>query len=156
MLPEIPDNDDRCWARDCTDPGTNAGGLCFVHWHRVRHWVESGRPLDGHIFDLLGLRLNVLEESGGACLRAAGRCDLVICRYHLQDASHGKPITGSETCALKLVEDDLTLEELGDLIGCTRERIRQVENNALRHLGIACERAGIPLERVIKRRDRAA
>ena len=78
------------------------------------------------------------------CRQARRPCLYVSCRYHLYlDVN---PITGSiklnfpdldvkdleETCALDVAErGGITLEEVGDIMNLTRERIRQVEVSGL-------------------------
>lgn len=127
MLPEIPDNDSGvCWARGCGDPaGGIHTGLCFVHNQRIRSHLQEGREITAHVFDLLGLRLNVLEETGGACLRASGPCDLRICRYHLDDAGTETAREHqdlSEPCAVKLAGNGtLTLMVSGFFEGDPRK-----------------------------------
>ncbi len=50
------------------------------------------------------------------------------CRYHLLDAT-------KETCALDVADlGGVTLDEIGTLFGLTRERIRQIEEKAVRKL----------------------
>lgn len=53
-------------------------------------------------------------------------CRWITCRYHL---SHSE----KASCALDVADEGgLTLEEVGELMGVTRERIRQIEEIALR------------------------
>jgi hypothetical protein len=81
------------------------------------------------------------------CREAARPCLYVSCRYHLYlDVN---PVTGSikinfpgkeawelqDTCALDVAErGGITLEEVGDIMNLTRERIRQVEMTGLTKL----------------------
>lgn len=82
------------------------------------------------------------------CLDGIRPCPYVACRHHLfLDVD---PRSGSirlnypdkqvwdldESCALDLAHDgkELTLEEVGEIIGVTRERIRQIENIALKRM----------------------
>ena len=52
-----------------------------------------------------------------------------MCRYAVTTA------TGEVVCALDIADQGgLTLEEIGELMGPTRERIRQIEAKALRKL----------------------
>jgi hypothetical protein len=94
--------------------------------------MTEERPFSGRTFDLLGMRLNVLQESSGACVRAPGPCDLRLCRFHLDDAAGVRPVSGDDTCAIRLAErGPLTLEDIAVRFGLTRERVRQVEVSAL-------------------------
>ena len=81
------------------------------------------------------------------CLRKERPCLFVSCKHHLYlDVN---PETGSiklnfpdmevwelqETCALDVAErGGLTLEEVGEILNLTRERIRQVEAAGLKRL----------------------
>lgn len=64
-------------------------------------------------------------------------CRQTGCRYHLDhDRGRGTARTSDETCSLDLAErGGMTLEEVGDVLGITRERIRQIEAKALTKLG---------------------
>jgi hypothetical protein len=92
-----------------------------------------------------------------AVCKAAGRpCPYVSCKYHLYlDVN---PETGSiklnfphlevwemgETCALDVAErGGITLEEVGEIMNLTRERIRQVEVRGLLKLKLAAAAGGI-------------
>jgi hypothetical protein len=74
-------------------------------------------------------------------------CLFVSCRYHLYldvDPSSGSVRLNfpdqevwelEETCALDLAEaGTVTLDHIGELLGVTRERVRQIEQGALRRL----------------------
>ena len=86
----------------------------------------------------------------GECVDGVRPCPWLACRHHLAiDVAFGRvhvnhPLDDLEdlahTCALDVVEDcgPLTLAEVGEVIGVTRERVRQLEARALRRL-----RAGI-------------
>lgn len=138
MLPEIPDNESgRCWAPGCEAKIrglASSTGLCSVHDRKT-----AGQP-PGKVFDVLGMRLNVLQMSGGACLEGDAPCDLQICRYHLDDYGAGwnhqprGPLP--EPCAIKLAnEGPQTLQAIADALCLTRERVRQLENLALWKVG---------------------
>lgn len=59
-----------------------------------------------------------------------GRCRRSGCRYHERDARDG--------CALTEASGGPhSLQEIGHILGVTRERIRQIECEALRHLSEA-------------------
>lgn len=84
----------------------------------------------------------------GDCEHDARPCPLVSCRYHLyleiSQAGHIKlNHPGLEvwelgqTCALDVAESNgegLALEDVGDLLNLTRERVRQLETVALEKL----------------------
>ena len=81
------------------------------------------------------------------CVNGIRPCPFVTCKHHLYlDVN---PDTGSiklnfpelevwemdETCALDVADrGGITLEEVGDILNLTRERIRQVEVKGLEHL----------------------
>jgi hypothetical protein len=82
------------------------------------------------------------------CLAAARPCPWVSCRYHLfLDVSHdtgtiklnfpGKEIWELEhTCALDIADEgEATFEQIGGLLNLTRERIRQMTNEAVEVIG---------------------
>ncbi len=86
-------------------------------------------------------------KTRGDCEQGQRPCPFMSCRYHLfLDVS---PTTGAikmnfpdldfdeikDTCALDRADDGgLALEEVGEVMNCTRERIRQIETTALRRV----------------------
>lgn len=143
------DDTPTCWAPGCQAPGRGgqARGLCLSHALRTKYWwsqhdASCGKDCphkpDGRLFDAIGLRLNVFQETGGACMVAStGPCETTICRHHVDDSpQRGTQLTQTETCALKLAErDGMTLQEVADhLGGITRERVRQIETAAIKRL----------------------
>ncbi|MEX1362046.1 MAG: sigma factor-like helix-turn-helix DNA-binding protein [Nannocystaceae bacterium] len=83
----------------------------------------------------------------GECANVARPCPYVSCKYHLYIDVN--PATGSikvnfpdrevwelkESCALDVAnQGGITLEEVGDILNLTRERIRQVEVRGLMKL----------------------
>ena len=70
-------------------------------------------------------RLAPMPATRGECERVVRPCPYVTCRYNMDGVKF--------SCALDAVEafpDGMTLEEVGDEFGVTRERIRQIENKA--------------------------
>jgi hypothetical protein len=81
----------------------------------------------------------------GDCQGGARPCRYVACKYHLQHDVN--PSTGSikvnfpeikamtETCALDVADrGGALLDEVGQVMNLTRERVRQIEESALRKL----------------------
>ncbi|HEX2676331.1 MAG TPA: sigma factor-like helix-turn-helix DNA-binding protein [Polyangiales bacterium] len=83
----------------------------------------------------------------GDCVDGPRPCPFVSCRYHL--ALDVNPQSGSlqhnfadleldqmpETCSLDVSSRGVhTLEDVGFLLNLTRERVRQLEEKALRHM----------------------
>ncbi len=73
--------------------------------------------------------------SRSLCKQMARPCDATLCRYHLShdydNRRHG-PHPGPESCALDVADaGEHTLEECGNLLGLTRERVRQIEEQLL-------------------------
>ena len=61
-------------------------------------------------------------------------CPRTGCRYHLV-AERAKGLDVGPTCALDVADrGGLPLEEVGAVLGVTRERIRQIEAKAFRHI----------------------
>jgi hypothetical protein len=101
-------------------------------------------------------------SSRSQCRDAKRPCLYVSCRYHLYlDVN---PVTGSiklnfpdkkvweleETCALDVAErGGITLEEVGDIMNLTRERIRQVEVSGLDKL----KGSDVPLHTFVEGRE---
>ena len=90
-----------------------------------------------------------LPESRKECASGPRPCPYTTCRYNLfLDVNSGggirfthpelEPGQMRESCVLDVVAKDgaLTLEAVGDLLGLTRERIRQIEGIALGHFRV--------------------
>lgn len=85
-------------------------------------------------------------ETRGECMDEPRPCPWISCRHHLyaEVTSQGSlRITFpdkelhelDETCALDVADrDGATLQEVGEITGLTRERIRQIEVKSLRKL----------------------
>lgn len=97
-------------------------------------------------------------SSRAVCRDGPRPCLFVSCRYHLYlDVD---PRSGSvhlnfpdkevweleETCALDLAErGSVTLDHIGELLGVTRERVRQIEQSALGRLRARLTPDGAPV-----------
>lgn len=75
-------------------------------------------------------QIDIREETKGRCLIAPSMRSCDVCR-------HALPVQpdGTERCVLVLSNrGPFTLEEIGQMMGLTRERIRQIEQSAMRKL----------------------
>jgi hypothetical protein len=86
-------------------------------------------------------------QTRGECAEMERPCPFVSCKYHLYIDVH--PVRGSikinfpdlevwemtDTCALDIADrGGITLEEVGEIMNLTRERVRQVETQGLAKL----------------------
>lgn len=97
----------------------------------------------------------------GECAETERPCPFISCRYHLFldvndrggiklnfpdlfDADGTPALEGlRETCTLDVADrEDATLEHVGELLNVTRERARQLENEALARLSVALKDYG--------------
>lgn len=79
---------------------------------------------------LIDGQIDIYEESQRRCLVIPSQRACDVCR-------HALPVQpdGPERCVLVLSNrGPYTLEEIGQMMGLTRERIRQIEQSALRKL----------------------
>lgn len=60
-----------------------------------------------------------------------------------------KPVPRTQSPATYYPRQGMTLDEIADAFNVTRERIRQIENNALRKLRIELRRRGLRPEDVL-------
>lgn len=92
------------------------------------------------------IRLNVYQETRGACRRSPAPCQRGDCRYHTSELRHQNRELDqdrSETCALNLADrGGMTLEEVGKFAGVTRERVRQLQAAALQSLELGLRAMG--------------
>jgi hypothetical protein len=75
-------------------------------------------------------QIDIHEETAGRCLAVPSMRACELCR-------HALPVQpgGTERCVLVLSNrGPYTLEEIGQMMGLTRERIRQIEQSAMRKL----------------------
>lgn len=81
------------------------------------------------------------ETSGGVCLVQQGSPCGLACRHNLVADNEHLSSTFRVTCALKLARlGPFTLEEIGHILGVTRERVRQIEKQGLEKLAKHAER----------------
>ncbi|MCK5688702.1 DNA-binding protein [Myxococcota bacterium] len=98
-----------------------------------------------------GEKVEIVEydrpRSRADCVNGPRPCLFVACKYHLYldvnpeigsikiNFANKEPWEMEETCALDVAErGGITLEEVGDILNLTRERIRQLEVTALKKL----------------------
>jgi len=94
-------------------------------------------------------------EPGGAKYQRP--CPFTECRYHLATTPSkraGRPSTvvrdESQTCALDVAADgEHGLVTIGNLLGVSRERVRQIETKALKKAARAAKRAGLDFGEVV-------
>lgn len=73
-------------------------------------------------------KINLHAETDGACMTLLkDPCEFGNCRHHLGDMA----TTGSKCSIIESWETIHTLEKIGDLLGITRERTRQIEMKGL-------------------------
>ena len=87
----------------------------------------------------------MIPATRGDCINGPRPCPHVTCRHHTASDLVDDPealkvfvdaLAPNQTCSLDLAElGGMTLEEVGQIFGITRERIRQIESKALRRLG---------------------
>ena len=84
----------------------------------------------------------------GECVHGPRPCPWAGCRYHMAIAEYHADngslrimaedpleMRATESCALDIAErGGITLEAVGELLGVTRERVRQIEARALRKI----------------------
>jgi hypothetical protein len=113
----------------------------------MRRMTRREIALTHRLVELEGPR-QPLPKTRGECANSVRPCPFVSCKHHLYlDVS---PRTGSlklnfpdrepdgmvESCVLDVTDrGEATLEETGDALNMTRERVRQIEESAIRKLG---------------------
>jgi hypothetical protein len=116
----------------------------------ARHWRKVDREavaLTAEDLRTLALyeqdRPRVRSDCEGGGINADRPCPWASCRHHLGfDLSQSGNVrevdgwhSGGPSCSLDVADQGgVTLEEVGELLGLTRERVRQVEVRALLHV----------------------
>lgn len=85
-------------------------------------------------------------------------CPQIECRYHLSTVRDpkGRPSTlerdESYSCALDVADEgEHTLEEISEIVGLTRERVRQIEERALSKLRLQAKLHGLDPSDILAR-----
>ena len=90
-------------------------------------------------------------KTRGECANGLRPCPWATCAHHVASARLGNALDvpldeWPESCTLDVADrDGATLEEVGDAIGVTRERVRQIERVAIAKL----QRAGLHLAHLV-------
>jgi hypothetical protein len=127
-----------CATTHCRTPVPARGALCFYCDRAVR-WAEAKRKRSEAAQARAAARrasLPIVEDKrtghvdhgapGYACVASPEPCPRTDCRHHLDAGA---------TCSIREANrGPMTLAEIGELLGITRERIRQLEVAALRKL----------------------
>jgi Sigma-70, region 4 len=94
---------------------------------------------------------NIFDITNGDCLSKRGICPLKYCRYHIAHDARDTALTKQrgQTCVLKMTTRDHTLNEVGITLGVTRERVRQLEVNAVAKVARGLRRVGLINDRDI-------
>jgi hypothetical protein len=101
--------------------------------------AEEELPLDEEIGEPLHLPMlrpeGPMPRTRGDCLpggsNAARPCQWITCRWYLPRMTPNPKFT----CALDVADSGgVTLEEVGELMGITRERVRQIEEKVMRRI----------------------
>lgn len=116
------------------------------------------------------LSVRTTPATRGACEEGPRPCRYTACRHHLwaEDERPGRPWKGKhplpvvrvhseQTCALDVAQEQehrdargrLSRERVGEHLGITGERVRQIEGEAIRKLLASLHEAGIETERIM-------
>lgn len=138
----------RCSERHCFRLAV-AVGMCSrcLKKHRFRPGGTTERD------EAEAKRVNMFHATDGDCVRTSYPCDATACRFHLSEIrsvqARARQIVG-DTCSLRVahIQGPMTLEETGDRMGLTRERIRQIESGAKRKMRIGLAARGFAVHDV--------
>lgn len=94
---------------------------------------------------------NIFEITDGQCLSKRDICPLRYCRFHIAHDARDTARTKQrgQTCVLKMTTRDHTLNEVGIILGVTRERVRQLEVNAVARVAKGLRKVGLINDRDI-------
>jgi len=98
-------------------------GACYYRQRKAQRKRGVYRPIDNG-----SARLNVYDQTDGACMDLVAPCDRIDCRYNVIELESNR--------------EGMTLQEVADVIGVSRERIRQIEESALRRMRRALAERG--------------
>ncbi|MCP3685303.1 MAG: hypothetical protein GY861_21835 [bacterium] len=86
--------------------------------------------------DSRGVRDDILTMSAGELILEFlhSPCTHSDCQYYSFRSSKSKDFNRCVLAKYRILSDSFTLEEVGKIYTCTRERIRQIEEKALRRL----------------------
>ncbi len=91
----------------------------------------------------LRLPLVPRPRTRGDCKLGPRPCSWIGCRFHLAIERRGLP-GDPQTCALDVADRaGATLEEIAEVLGVTREMVRQIQAGALARLVEALRRRGV-------------
>lgn len=86
-----------------------------------------------------------MPRTRAECRDGARPCPHQQCEHHLADTAPQGP--GLPSCVLDVAEQGgLTLDEVGQILGVSRERVRQIETAALRSARATAEAMGHDLQ----------
>ena len=142
---------DRDYIDRLRDPKVSRGRT--LRLHELRKWAETELPSPG-------VRKSQLPSTRGDCRGGPRPCPLLSCRWNLYcDVSKqgglklNRPdlepweMPPGASCVLDAADaGGLTLEDVGELMNLSRERIRQIEAAALSKLRKGLEREGVTIE----------
>lgn len=113
------------------------GVLAIVDSHDAT--AEPALPLEEFVHDVPSEPAPPPPTTRGDCLTGGSNearpCPWRGCRWHLSSIQTRRAET-DESCVLDIADEGgMRLDEIGDVLGLTRERIRQIEAEALAKVG---------------------
>jgi hypothetical protein len=94
---------------------------------------ESAHAPELRVGRVSSTRVRFPTVSGCVTSAVQPLCVQISCRYHLAHPDRdGRPLSATRDCALAVAnEGPHTLEEIAQVLGLTRERVRQIEDSAI-------------------------